>query len=132
MRVFQHKNGYVTSSEDGETFTRRPKEWTEVQIAPLDAVVIPADVLPKVEVEGDDGYTINGAAFWPGQINDAVYQDALALLALHRHLELEESKQTQQVRKLAELLAQGQPLVRFGAEAERLYKLGVRVTEEGS
>ncbi len=67
------RHGHVETSDESDPRTRanyyeaRPERYQEVQVAPLDAIVIDRADLPEVEPRGDgdpERFTIDGEPYW--------------------------------------------------------------------
>ena len=120
-RYFQNNNGtvfragHVRSTVPDARFEARPDEYTEVQVVPLDAIVIRREELPEVkpgeseeslraDVGGTEG---DGTWIWPDSWRDPAAESwahALEYLALAVHLRENPPVDEAQVKALAELL----------------------------
>lgn len=132
-RLFRHTKGYTVSVSQPKMigyYVTHP-EYTEVQVVPLDAVVIDGP-LPEVKGGGWDDLTVGRHTFAPfDDIDDArEYLRAVAAVVarLREHPPVEEA----QVKALADVIRHWGILPTEGEEsweqiARRLYGRGVRV-----
>ena len=142
-RIFQHNVGGYTVTESIAAL--HPEEYTEVQVVPLDAIVIPRDELPEVRPATEDQrasarplvLTRRGDALHRYITNDDTVESfrakAAMYLALAEHLREHPPVDEEQVASLFEVLTEewfpGDDGERASTLARRLVERGVRLEQ---
>lgn len=107
-RYFQTPSGYVHADEsEAEVGTSLDLGYTEVQVVPLDAIVVHG-VLPEVKVR-EAGYVTDTKGIVTAPLDgrvapEALVENALAYLALAKYLREHPPIDEEQVQAIADLL----------------------------
>lgn len=107
MRHFQGKSGCLYTPYVPENFEADP-DWTEVQVAPLDAIVIRREELPEVSTDSSGDVWAMGICY---DSSNAARTDARRLLAVAEYLDANPPVDPEQVEALAKDLSR---VVEFG------------------
>ncbi|BDZ40787.1 hypothetical protein GCM10025865_00860 [Paraoerskovia sediminicola] len=120
-RYFQYENGCVVtprSSDVADSHVSAPG-WTEVQVVPLDAIVIQRDELPEVKRRSTHVTTSTGCS-WPISTEaETVYGRALEHLAVAAYLSENPPVDEAQVKALNALIVNAVTLGLASVDAAR-------------
>src|SRR5690606_34665183 len=107
MRYFTTRDGFLCNDRPGNTCTHEDDHWTEVQVVPLDAIVIRRDELPGLDVDRHGTVRVDGLieAFSPHYKPEEARARGVAWVALAEHLREHPLVDEAQVEALARILA---------------------------
>ena len=131
-KIFRHTDGSLamTNHPNNIHSYRSKADWTEVQVVPLDAIVIRRAELPEVTVRLKE-YRVNGHTFDMQTTEAEAAEYVLQAAALAEYLREHPQVDEEQVASLFEVLTEewfpGDDGERASTLARRLVERGVRV-----